>query len=146
MVKLKRLVRNYKRKLNRYRREVRYMFPSPAEMTFVEIMGGKVLRIKWLKHWRTGFPFAVVLWRGWLLWREGVKREVYASGYYCDFASNIQRAIEIDGNEYHKDYIADSQRDWHLKQAGWIVLRIPAWRLYNQPDLVRSEVRKFLTH
>lgn len=142
-IMLTKQLRSYKRWLNRQRRHIRYMFPSPAEVQFIRIMGGRVYTIERLRHYRTGFPLVLVLWRGWVLWRFTVRREVYARGYYLDFCSRRKRAIEIDGRDYH-DRAADRQRDYHLQQAGWSVFRIPAWRLDKQPDLVRRETIQFL--
>lgn len=142
MYKVK-MIATMKRRLNRHRRNVRYWFPSPAEMKLVELMGGKVLRFERIRYGKNKFPLSIVIWRGWLFWRERVKREVYVRGYYADFMNDIGRIIEVDGDEWH-DAIYDSERDYHLKKSGCTILRVRAYDIYKHPELVRNKVKHFL--
>ena len=102
---LKKLVAKYYRLRSRYYRDSRIVFPSPAELEFIRIMGGRVLTFNFMKHYKTGFPLAFVVSMGKVLRREQVKREVRVGSKWCDFGNDIRRAIEIDGEAYHNDIV-----------------------------------------
>lgn len=120
------------------------LFPSPAELKLIEIMGGKFLKINKLKHPKTHFPFAIVLSMGKVLETEKFKREVRIGKYFVDFGNDIAWAIEVDGKNFHRDVVAEFDRDSYIYQRGWRIWHIDAVRLWNSPDLVQREVLKFL--
>ena len=69
-------------------------------------------------------------------------------GYELDFAlmeQGIRLDIEVDGDQ-HLDARGqrrrqDITRDRVLLNLGWTVLRIPAWRCYEEIDSVIDEIR-----
>jgi very-short-patch-repair endonuclease len=111
-------------------------------------MGGRVLEIKWLRHYKTRYPLAFVVTLGRVLKRELCCREVRVGGRYVDFAFDDtygrKRAIEIDGDAFHRDIVKEQDRDDYLAKYGWIVLHIPAVDLYRSPSLVQRRALKFL--
>lgn len=132
------------------RRYRRLIFPSPAEMRLIELMGGKVLRIKWLQDPHTKFPLAIVINRGQLFRREKIRREAGYGRYWVDFANDLNRIIEVDGSPYHMDVVADFDREVYIKERCWQqkmearFLRIRADELYRNPNRVQQNVLDFL--
>lgn len=131
------------------RRLSRLLFPSPAEIQFVRIMRGHVLTVPFLKSRRTRYPLAFV-WRGKILKRELVHREVWADErkrYCLDFATRdaaYRKALEIDGSQWHMDVLKEQERDEYLRARGWQVMHIKAARLKREPRRVYVETLKFL--
>jgi very-short-patch-repair endonuclease len=120
------------------------LFPSPAELKLIEIMGGKVFRISWLKHPKTKHKFALVISIGKPLKTEKFKREVRIGKYFVDFGNDVCWAIEVDGKNFHRDVVAEFDRDSYIYSRGWRMWHIDAARLWNQPDIVQREVLRFL--
>lgn len=123
------------------------LFPSPAEVDFIRIMGGKVITVNWLKHYKTGFPLVVVISLGKLLRRNLVAREVRVGKCWVDFGSvtpYYKKGIEIDGEQYHKDIVKQMERDEYFANYGWRVLHIKAVQVRNEPDTVQRKVLEFL--
>src|SRR5947199_7843920 len=56
------------------RRKHRLRYPSPAEVRFVRIMGGRSLTVPFIRSVKTGFPLTFV-WLGRVLKRELIERE-----------------------------------------------------------------------
>lgn len=135
---------------NVWRRYKRYLFPSPAEMRLIELMGGRVVHVKFLHDPRTGFPLAIVLNRGHLFRREKIRREVGYGRYWVDFANDINRIIEVDGDAYHMDVVADMDREIAIKELCRTrkmdarFLRIKPADMYRDPNLVQQKVLAFL--
>lgn len=133
-----------------YRREKRLLFPSPAEMKLIELMGGKVLRIKFLKDINTGFPMAFVIRNSKLFRLEKIKREVGYGPYWVDFANDINRIIEVDGSHWHMDVVSDMEREIYIKglcersKFDARILRIRADELWRDPNRVQMKVLQFL--
>lgn len=123
----------------------RLLFPSPAEIRFIELLGGKVLTFDRFRHHKTDFPFAIVVSLGRLLRSENMKREVRVGGMYIDFGNDLNWGIEVDGRAYHKDIVVQQERDEYFENWGWRVLHIDATDLYRQPDKVQQQVMEFLT-
>ena len=123
----------YKTRSQLYRAK-RLIFASPAEMKFIEIMGGRVIKLPLNSYY--------VLWCGWTLARHFIQREKRYGRVWCDFG-NRTHVIEIDGAAYHNP-VVDRQRDEYLDRIGVDVLRIDATDIYNRPEWVRNEVRAFL--
>lgn len=140
------LVFKFRRIRGRVRRLRRLIYMSPAEARFVELMGGKIWRLKYLRSRHTGFPFTIVVSLGQHLKDERFQREVRFGIYWVDFANDVARIIEIDGRPYHMDVVADMEREIYIKNlvSDAKFLRIPAARLYNSPARVQSDVLKFL--
>lgn len=138
------LIDVYLRWRSKYWRLHRLLFPSPAELKLIVLMGGKVLTFKWLKSTKTGFPFALVISRGRLFRHERVRREVRCGRYYIDFGNDIGRCIEVDGTAFHLDVVADYDREIYMTQRGWRLLRIKAPRIWNDPDRLQAEIVNFL--
>ena len=130
-----------------WRRMSRLLFPSPAEVAFVLLMGGSKVTVPFISSKRTGFPLTF-LNIGRILKGELIEREVMAGGprrYCMDFATPkaaYRKAIEIDGSQH--DIVYDQQRDEYLRALGWSVMRIPARRLSRDPLGVRQDVLRFL--
>lgn len=133
-----------------YRRQLRIIFPSPAEIRFAELMGAKYAQVLLFRDRRTKFPMAIRIKRGKLFKQERVKREVSIGPYWVDFANDLNRIIEIDGDPYHMDVVADMDREIHItdicsrKKMDARFMRIKAHELYRDPDLVQRKVLKFL--
>jgi very-short-patch-repair endonuclease len=130
-------------------RRSRILFPSPAEVRFVEIMGGRCLTIKSIRLSSTNFPLTIIVSFGRTLRREMVEREVQVGAYYVDFGFITgagQQAIEIDGQNFHMDIVKEQERDEYLSRYGWRVLHIQAIDLYRKPDAVRERVVNFLAN
>lgn len=144
MPKTNKLISKYYRTRSYYYRINRILFPSPAELKFVDIMGGKSFAIDFIKHPKTKFPLAFVWSLGKHLNDENFKREVRVGKYYIDFGNDIGIGLEIDGHHWHRDVVAEFDRDSYLYQRNWRVIHIPAVRLYNEPGKVQSEVLSFL--
>lgn len=128
-------------------RKNRMLFPSPAEVQFVRIMGGKAITIKRLKHPSTGFPMVIFVTMGKRLNREFVEREVRVGAMYIDFAfatKYSKKGIEIDGAAFHRDIVKEQQRDDYCLAYGWKLLHIQAADVYSNPDLVQRRVDNFL--
>ena len=112
-------------------------------MKLITLMGGKVLKINGFKV--DGFPFTIVYKRPPLFKREHIKREVRCGKYYADFANDVGWAIEVDGQDYHMDVLADLEREGYFIERGWRQpLRIQAFRLYNDKQNVQKEVLSYL--
>lgn len=136
---------HYKKK--EFWRNNRMLFPSPAEVQFIRMMGGKAIVIDHLKHPKTKFPLTVITTMGRTLKREFVQREVRVGAMYVDFAFVTQydkKAIEIDGRDFHDDIIKEQNRDDYLRARGWRVYHIRADSLYRDPSLVQRKVIDFL--
>lgn len=128
-------------------RKNRILFPSPAEVQFIRIMGGKAIVIDHIKHPHTGFPLAIITSMGKILRREFVQREVRVGAMYVDFAFQTKydrKAIEIDGKSFHRDIIKEQERDDYCRQYGWKLFHIQAVDIYREPNLVQQRVINFL--
>lgn len=126
----------------------RLVFISPAEIRFIEIMGGKVITFDWVKHHRTNFALGIVITLGKILKREHIEREVRIGKYYVDFGvanKYYKRAIEIDGRNFHRDIVKEQERDDYCAGFGWSILHIQATDLWQQPDIIQRQVLKFLS-
>ncbi len=86
-------------------------------------------------------------------WEMRPQVEVKTPGrtYRVDIAvkrGQFKVAIEVDGHAYH--HASDDQeaydacRDWALGQVGWVVLRVPAWRVLQSPTSCAEEVAQDL--
>lgn len=146
------LYHKYLKWRGRYRRIRRLLFISPAEARFIELMGGKVVRIQRIRDKHTGFPIAIYWNLGTRLKAEGFKREVRYGKYHVDFANDLNRIIEIDGDPYHMDVVADMDRDIYIKQLCWKwnrsrearIMRVPAHRLGLDKQKLQDDVLKFI--
>lgn len=128
-------------------RDNRMLFPSPAEVEFIRIMGGKAISLDHVKHPYTGFPLTIVTSMGAILEREFIQREVRIGAMYVDFGvanKYYKKAIEIDGLNFHRDIVKEQRRDEYCRERGWKLLHIQAADVYRQPILVRKLVVKFL--
>lgn len=129
-------------------RNARILFPSPAEVHFVRLMGGKVITIDAIRYPNVNrFPLAIIYTRGKFLRTNLMQREVRVGAMYVDFAfidPYTNKAIEIDGSDYHKDHVREAERDEYLKIRGWQVLHISAMDLYRQPGRVQQKVLNYL--
>lgn len=138
----------------------RLLFPSAAELRFMEIMGAKMLQIKWIKHPETKRHFVLVRSLGKALSAENFEREVRAGRYWLDFGNDILWCIEVDGKAYHRDIVKEQVREEYLtgfcdkkcsyycikhSNKGYRVKHIPALRLWLEPAVVQSEVLRFLS-
>src|SRR5712691_5571184 len=88
-----------------WRRRQRLLFPSPLEVRFAQIMHGKTFTLPFIKSTKTGYPLTFI-WRGKLLRRELVRREVRSGRYYLDYAvvtPFYKRGIELHGFSAHPD-------------------------------------------
>lgn len=143
-MKKRNVVDKYKRWRSNARRNLRILFPSPAEMRLVELMGGKVFRIKHVRHYRTKFPLAFIYKQAPVFKAEQIHREYRVGKYFIDYANDIGRGVEVQGADYHRDVVKEFDRESYLYQRGWRILYIEATELYRQPDKVQQRVLAFL--
>ena len=154
------LVNYYYRFRARWFRWNRMLFPSPAEIKLVEIMGGRAIAIQFIKHPQTKFPLTFVLSLGKALKTQNFQREVKAGKYWIDFGNDILWGLEVDGKNFHRDIVREQDRHEYLTSfcdkkckkncqrhanLGWRVKHIPAVRLWLEPATVQSEVLRFLS-
>lgn len=127
------------------------MFPSPAEVKFMRLLGAKVCTLPYTRSGEHGFPMVIVLSRGKILRRAGMKREARYGRYYIDFANDLNWMIEIDGTHWHMDVVADMDREIAINEMmrrnpyGWRMLRIKAPRLWNDSAGLKREVLSWLS-
>lgn len=129
-------------------RSQRMIFISPAEIRFIEIMGGRVIVFDWICNPRTNFKLAAVITLGKILKRERIEREVRVGKCFVDFGTTnkyYKRGIEIDGRNWHMDIVKEQERDDYFGQYGWQLLHIQATDLWQCPDSVQRRVLKFLS-
>lgn len=129
---------------SRYWRNNRMLWPSPAEVAFVRVMGGRVITVPFCKHPRNGFKLAWVLSLGKTLRSHKFQREVRCGSKYCDFGNDLKWAIEIDGRRYHNDIVVQQQRDEYFAKYGWRVLHVDARDVFWNVNQTRDLVHKFL--
>lgn len=145
------LVSKYYRYRSTYWRWQRILFPSPAEVRFIEIMGGKVWTFNRVRSTNTGFPLTLVVSLGKVLKRQNYKREVRYGKYFVDFSNDLNRIIEVDGREWHMDVVADMDREIYIKMllqknpVGMRLLRIKAYQIYNNSAEVQRKVMDFVS-
>lgn len=140
-------------------RLTRLLFPSPAEVRFIELMGGKVITFNFIKHHKTKFPLTITLHLGTALSRQNFKREVKVGKYWLDFGNDIKWSIEVDGRMYHRNVVKEFNKQEYLQgfcdrkcrkdcrrhlNQGWRVKHIEAARIFNEPNKVQREVLQFL--
>ena len=145
MILPRRVVSLYYRGRSQWWRVGRLLFPSPAEMKFIKLMGGTVFSMPIVMSRKTGFPFAIVLWRGHALRKHKMKREVRVGKCFVDFGNDIKWGIEILGFEWHTDVLAEQQREDYIKSYDWRVLYIPAADLWRKSKSTKRRVLKFLS-
>lgn len=139
------LVDHYLRARSKWYRLQRLLFPSPAEIRFVELMGGRYVTFKKIRGGPNHFPLVLILSLGRELRAEHYRREVRVGKYFVDFGNDVGAAIEIDGRQYHMDVVADIEREMYLYARSWRLLRVQAPRLWNDPKRVQRDVLKFIT-
>lgn len=142
------VIQKYKRLRSAWRRRQRLLYPSPAEMQLLRIMGGTAITIDLFRDPRTKFPFTFVLSMGPVFKAELIQREVRIGKYYADFAVSTpyyKKAIECDGRQWHLDVVHEQERDEYFAEYGFSVLHIPASDLYHYPNLVHERVLRFLS-
>jgi len=111
----------YLRARSNWRRRMRLLFPSPLEVRFARILHGHTLTIPFIRSIKTGFPLTFI-WRGKLLKRELMQREVRAGKCFIDYAvvtPYYKRGIELIGKRWHGDVIAEQERHDYLVAQGW---------------------------
>lgn len=129
----------------RYWRYKRLLFSSPAEIMLIRLMGGKAITIDSIKN-KNGFPITIVTDMGRWFSKENLKREVRYGKYFVDFANDLDRIIEVDGEPYHRDIIKEQTRAEYFSKQDLRVLHIKASDLFANPDAVQRAVIKFLVH
>lgn len=145
MESLKTIVWRFRRVRAAYRRRVRLLYPSPAEVKFIRLMGGRVVVVDWIHNPRNKYPLVIVLSLGRILRRQGFRREVRIGSKFVDFGNDLKYVIEIDGRPFH-DIVEMQRRDDYLANYECQVLHIPAAHLWRSPDKVQRRVVKFLTY
>lgn len=138
------LVSRYYRMRSSFYQRQRLLYPSPAEVRFIRLMGGHVVVVPFIRHYKTGFPIAKVLTLGKIMKRENMMREVRVGSKYIDFGNDVRRGIEVDGRLYHTDIVVQYDRDQYFKGYDWWVLHLDATQLWRNPKKVRRDVTAFL--
>lgn len=123
------------------------MFPSPAEVELIRIMGGRYITLSWIKDPKTDFPMTFVLDLGKVLKREAIEREVRVGAMYIDLATvglRYCRGIEVDGTLFHMDIVKEQERDEYVANYGYSLLHINAGDIYRDPLRTRIRIINFL--
>jgi hypothetical protein len=131
----------------KYRKRRRLLFPSPAEVELIRIMGGKYVTLSWFKDVKTGFPLTFVTDLGTFFKREAIEREVRVGAMYIDFATVgliYRKGIEVDGLLYHMDIVKEQNREDYVREHGYSLLHIRAAEIYRSPHLVQQRILKYL--
>lgn len=123
------------------RRRWKSLFPKPAEVRLLQILGGSVIVIGSIR--RNGRPLTITLSRGRLLRSERFRRSVIDDQGML--ANDVRWAIAIQGKDYERDVIAAYEQDEQLQAAGWRVRWIPEAWLWTNPSRVRKNVLQFLS-
>lgn len=144
MSALTNIIWKYRKVRGQWRRIRRLLFPSPAELRFIDLMGGTYTTINWIRRPATRFPLAIVWDIGPALKAEMFKREIKAGRYYVDFGNDIFWGFEIDGQKWHRDVVREFDRDSYLYTRGWRLMHIEAARMWRDPDRVKYDILKFL--
>lgn len=139
------ILSKYYRLRGLYNKRRRLLFPSPAEVELIRVMGGKVITIDLFKDIMTGFPLTIVVSLGSVFKAEHIEREVRVGRMYVDFGNDIRRGVEVDGKRWHQDVTKELERDEYCAAYGWSLLHIQAIDVYKNPDFVREKVTRFLT-
>ena len=88
-------------------------------------------------------PPEELLWERLRRKRLGVKfrRQAPIGGYIADFwCPKLKLVVEVDGSCHRKRRERDRARDKQLSRAGVQTVRIPAWRVLEEPDEVVAEL------
>lgn len=91
----------------------------------------------------------IVLNRGKVLRQARMQREVWYGRYRVDWSNDLHWMIEVDGSQH--DVVADFDREVYIREMlrrrkqDMRLMRIPAYRLWQQPSKVRAEVMRFLS-
>lgn len=130
-----------------FRRRIRLLFPSPAEVRFVQLMGGRVLCVPFIKNPYTHFSLCWIMSLGKYLARENIRREVRAGAMFIDFGAvtpYYKKGIEIDGRNFHRDVLKERERDLYVADYGWQLLHVQADVLWREPSKVQRAVLAWL--
>ena len=147
------IAQRYYRLRSQYWRAKRLLFPSPAEVRFMQLMGAHILTphiYKLRPINKNGFPLCIVISRGKILRQAKLRREVRIGRCYVDFANDLNWIIEIDGTPYHQDVVADFDREVYMREylrkqkKDLRILRVPAPRLWHARARVQRDVIAFL--
>lgn len=131
-----------------WRKRRRLLFPSPAEVELIRIMGGKYLTISWVRDPQgQHYPLTIVINMGQLFKREAIEREVRVGAMYMDFATvglTYRKGIEVDGRLFHMDIVQEMERDEYVAGYGYNLLHIRAAEIYRSPQIVQRRILNFL--
>lgn len=140
------IVVQFYRTRSAYYRIIRLLFPSRAEVRFIQLMGGKVTQIGFVRPFKNRDPLTIVWTLGHWLRGEKFKREVRIGKYYVDFANDIGRVIEVDGAQWHMDVLADMDREIYIRARfqDCRIHRIKAYHVFNNSGKVQVEALQFI--
>ena len=90
-----------------------------------------------------------------LLQRSRLPRPEYNAGVSTSLGTKyvdalwraLGKGVEVDGRQFHftaESWSADLARQNAIQTAGVVLLRIPAWRLWREPDAVLADIAAFL--
>ena len=134
------VIYRYRRLRSKWRRAKRLMWSSPGEVRLIELFGGWVIKVTWLRNWHNGHCFTPLYYVGPYFKRHGIVRELrVGSGEYTkfvDFATkdeNRKKAIEVLSEKWHRDILAEERRRRELKALGWDVLYLQTLEIKHSP-------------
>lgn len=70
--------------------------------------------------------------------------QVIVNGYIPDFLFRKKRIIELDGAAHIGREEYDRNRDTHLKDAGYTILRLPSRMVFQDMDSILNAIEKFI--
>ncbi len=117
------------------------LFPDPAEVRLLEILGGSTLTIGSIK--RDGRPLTVILSYGYLLKSEHFKR-VATDNKSILYMNDINQIIYVRPNEYERNVVTYFEQEESLKSRGFRLRTIPESWLMTNPLRARNSVRQFI--
>lgn len=116
------------------------LFPEPVETRLLQVLGGSTLTIGAVR--RGNKPMTITLSRGRLLRSERFRRSVVDD--MGVLANDLRWAISVQGKDYEMDVVKAYEKDERLEAAGWRLMYINARELWQNPDLARQNVMRFL--
>ena len=140
----------YFRWRSKYWRVKRLLFPSPADVLFMKLLGARLIKLPILSK-PNRFNLIIVLSRGKILRHAKMHREVRYGKYFVDWSNDLNWIIEIDGASYHLDIVADFDREVAIREMCRYrhqdarFLRIKAARLWNDKAKTQRDIVKFLS-
>lgn len=144
MRSLKKLQAKIARARDAWSKRRQLMFPSPAEVEFIRIFGGRYITFSRVKDPDTGYPLTIVTNLGVVLKRELIRREIRVGRYFIDFGQITpwdRRGIKI---EDRLDVVKYQELDDYVRGLDWSLFHLEAAAVFREPMRVQQRVLEWL--